>query len=383
MSPIFLILLLWSAGLGAAIQFAKVTVSFPVLQSLYEGSDAALGFMLSLISFLGVILGLIAGLLVASYGFRRILIWALFLGSALSAFQASLPGIDVFLGTRLIEGLSHLGIVVAAPTLMGVMTPQKWRNLAMTLWSAFFAVGYAITAAIGPGLIAAFGPNALFVAHALYMAVVGVAVILLLPAGTSERPRFPKMRDLLKRHWQAYRSPRQFAPGAGWLFYTCTFVSVMTVVPPLLSGFEQTVLVPLLPLAGIATSFTISTILLRYISAVQVVMLGFGSAALFAISGFVWPLSGWMLLGLFAAMGLIQSASFAMVPQLNSEATSQALANGVMSQMGNLGNLIGTPIMFALLTSLGTYSIYGMLLFCFGSAVAVHAWLAVRRSRSV
>jgi nitrate/nitrite transporter NarK len=112
-------------------------------------------------------------------------------------------------------------------------------------------------------------------------------------------------------------------------------------------------------------------------------MLGFGSAALVAISGFVWPLSGWMLLGLFAAMGLIQSASFAMVPQLNTEATSQALANGVMSQMGNLGNLIGTPIMFALLTSLGTYSIYGMLLFCFGSAVAVHAWLALRRSRSV
>ncbi|CUJ20427.1 MFS transporter [Cognatishimia activa] len=379
--PLILILILWSAGLGAAMQFAKVTVSLDGLRTAYNGSDTVLGLMLSSISFLGVLLGLVAGLLVASYGFRRMLLWALFGGGALSAVQAFLPPIEIFMIGRLLEGMSHLGIVVAAPTLIALIAPESLRFLAMTLWSAFFAVGYALTTAVAPWIIASFGASGVFAAHGIFMAVVGVLVLRYLPSGTAERVPFPPFSAIIQRHWAAYRSPYQFAPGAVWLFYTCTFVSVITVVPPLLTEFERTVLVPLLPIAGIVSSFTIAAMLLRYLSAVRVLLIGLMSALFFSLSGFVLPLSGWMLLGLFASMGIIQSAAFAELPELNKTANDQALANGAMSQMGNMGNLVSTPIMFALFTAFGTWSIYGMLVVCFSAAITVHVILAGLRSK--
>jgi len=380
-SPIFLTLILWMTGLGASMQFAKVTVSFDALQTVYVGSEALLGWVLSAISVLGVLLGLVAGLLVASYGFRRMLLWALLLGAALSALQACLPSMSVFLLSRVAEGASHLAIVVAAPTLMALLAPDRWRYLAMTLWSAFFGVGFALTSTFGPALIAQFGPSALFVAHAGYMLVMAMFIARYLPKGAVAREAFPNLRHVLRRHWAAYSSPYEFAPGAGWLFYTCTFVAMMTVVPPLLGDFERTVLVPFLPIAGIISSFTLSAVMLRYMSGVQVVLIGFLLALISSLAGLILPLNGWVLLCLFAAMGLIQSASFACIPQLNSSATSQALANGAMSQMGNLGNLIGTPLMFALLTSFGVSSIYVMLIGCYGGAIAAHLWLGHMRSR--
>lgn len=363
------------------MQFAKITVGFGALQATYDGSDTALGLLLSSISLLGVILGLVAGLLVASYGFRRMLLWALFGGAAIAALQASLPPVSFFMATRILEGLSHLGIVVAAPTLMALLAPANWRFLAMTLWSAFFGVGFAITAAVGPYIIEVFGADGLFISHAAYMALMGVLVAIYLPKGAVKREPFPRLPDLMRRHWAAYSSPYEFAPGAGWLFYTCTFVSIMTVVPPLLNDFERTVLVPLMPLASIASSFTLSALLLRYLTAVRVIQIGLIGAAFFSLSGFWMPLSGWMFIGVFASMGLVQSASFASIPQLNPSATSQALANGAMSQMGNMGNLIGTPLMFALLTSFGIYSIYLMLVVCFIAALVAHIWLAHLRNR--
>jgi predicted MFS family arabinose efflux permease len=50
---------------------------------------------------------------------------------------------------------------------------------------------------------------------------------------------------------------------------------------------------------------------------------------------------------------LIQGGSFAVVPQLNETAVTQAQANGAMAQMGNLGNTMGTPVMVAALTVFG------------------------------
>ncbi len=380
-SPLLRIAVLWIAGLGASMQFAKITVSFPTLQQIYPGSDATLGLLLSSISVLGVLLGLVAGQMVASFGFRRMLVWALVGGGILSGFQSLLPDLGWFMASRVIEGVSHLSIVVAAPTLMALLTPEKWRFLSMTLWSAFFGVGYALTTAFGPWLIDTFGAGAVFATHAIYMLLMSVLVALFLPKGATERPPFPGFVALMKRHVAAYSSPREFAPGAGWLFYTCTFVSLMTVLPLLLEGFDRDVLIPMLPIASILSSFTISALLLRSYAAVTVVQIGLAASLVISAAALILPLNGWLFVALFVALGLVQSGSFAAVPQLNTEPASQALSNGAMAQMGNLGNLVGTPLMFALLTSLGTTSVYLMLMVCFGGAIAAHGWLAHLRRR--
>ena len=353
-APVGLILLLWGAGLGAAAQYAKVSVIFDQLPDVYPDAGAALGFAVSLVGFIGIVFGVVAGLLVARIRYRRALLWALWLGAAVSAMQSFLPSFEWFLVLRGIEGLSHLAMVVAAPTLIAQLSAPEHRGLALTLWGTFFGVAFAVLAWGGLPLVAAYGVSSLFLAHAIYMAVFAVILTFFLNAlPTTET--FPKLSiiGILRDHIAIYRSPRISAAGLGWLFYTFCFVSVLTVMPPFLDPSHRAFVMGAMPLASIASSMTIGVWALRYISAVGVVIWGFGCS----IASMVWlgfdPADATACIVLAASLGLVQGASFAAVPQLNDTADTQAQANGAMAQMGNVGNTIGTPIMVAALAGFG------------------------------
>ena len=353
-TPVGLILLLWGAGLGAAAQYAKVSVIFDRLPDVYPDAGAALGFAVSLVGFIGIVFGVVAGLLVARIRYRRALLWALWLGAAVSAMQSFLPSFEWFLVLRGIEGLSHLAMVVAAPTLIAQLSAPEHRGLALTLWGTFFGVAFAVLAWGGLSLVAAYGVSSLFLAHAIYMAVFAVILTFSLNAlPTTET--FPKLSivGILRDHVAIYRSPRISAAGLGWLFYTFCFVSVLTVMPPFVDPSHRAFVMGAMPLASIASSMTIGVWALRHISAVRVVIWGFGCS----IASMVWlgfdPADATACIALAASLGLVQGASFAAVPQLNDTADTQAQANGAMAQMGNVGNTIGTPIMVAALAGFG------------------------------
>lgn len=353
-TPFLLIFLLWGAGLGAAAQYAKVSVIFDRLPQLYPDAGALIGFAVSLVGFLGIMSGVVAGVLVARIRYRRALIWALWLGAAMSAFQAIVPPFEWFLASRAIEGLSHLAMVVAAPTLIAQLSAPQDRGFTLTLWGTFFGVAFAILAWAGLPLVDVYGIPALFVAHAIYMAVFAGFLSLVLTKGTGDTPQdILSLRTILMHHATIYRSACIAAPGLGWLFYTFCFVSVLTVLPPFLSETSRAWVMGAMPLASIASSMTLGVLLLRYISAVNVVMIGFGSCAACVLWLFIVPAGPAACVALAACMGLIQGASFAAVPQLNDTATAQAQSNGAMAQMGNLGNTIGTPIIVAALALMG------------------------------
>lgn len=165
----FLVILLWCAGLGAAAQFSKLSLVFADLEAFYTDGQASplFGFILSIISFLGIVFGLTAGLIVTRVGFRTMLLMGLILGAVITLIEAILPPLPIMMALRLVEGASHLIITVAAPTLIAQITAARFLPVAMTLWSTFFGVAYALTAVIGPPLIAAYGLPSIFVAHAV------------------------------------------------------------------------------------------------------------------------------------------------------------------------------------------------------------------------
>ena len=353
-TPVGLILLLWGAGLGAAAQYAKLSVIFDQLPDVYPDAGAALGFAVSLVGFIGIIFGVVAGLLVARIRYRRALFWALWLGAVVSALQSFLPSFEWFLVLRGIEGLSHLAMVVAAPTLIAQLSAPQHRGLSLSLWGTFFGVAFAVLAWGGLPLVAAYGVSSLFAAHAVYMAVFAVILTFSLQAlPTSGTPEKLHITSILRDHIAIYRSPRICAAGLGWLFYTFCFVSVLTVMPSFIDPSERAFVTGAMPLASIVSSMTVGVWALRHISAVSVVIWGFGCS----IVSMVWlgidPANAYGCIALAASLGLIQGASFAAVPQLNNTAETQAQANGAMAQMGNVGNTIGTPIMVAALAGFG------------------------------
>jgi len=125
---------------------------------------------------------------------------------------------------------------------------------------------------------------------------------------------------------------------------------------------------------------TIGVLLLRWCSAIQVVNIGFSISIIIAV---VFLFSSnktlWGIL-LFSALGLVQGASFAAIPQLNPLPANQALAYGAFAQAGNIGNLIGTPLLLMLLNSGGLAMMIFSVVTCYGAAIALNWILATRRN---
>ena len=140
-SPKILAFALWFAGLGAAGQFAKVGVIFDIVSQHYEGaSKPLLGLLVSGVGFAGLIFGSTAGILIARSGIKRIMVVALLVAALFSFADALLPSLYPFLGLRVLEGFSHLAIVVCGPVIIAEALEGKERAFAMTLWDKRFGI---------------------------------------------------------------------------------------------------------------------------------------------------------------------------------------------------------------------------------------------------
>src|SRR5271170_575644 len=89
------IFVLMLSGIGAAMQFAKFSVAFDALTTLYSASPTLVGLALSIVGAVGLIFGVVAGVLTGHIGYRRVLIAALIVGALSSAVQALLPPMPV------------------------------------------------------------------------------------------------------------------------------------------------------------------------------------------------------------------------------------------------------------------------------------------------
>lgn len=375
------VVVIWAAGLGAAAQFAKLSVIFPSIQAIYPDAGAELGFTVSIISFIGMIFGLVAALAVAENGARRLLIYALVLGAGVSLFQIALPDLPVMIASRVLEGLSHLVIVVAAPTLMAEVTSPNQRAAALTLWSTFFGVAFASVAWLGIPLVNAHGVEMLFLAHGIYMLLMAGLIVLVIPKAEARKDKTgtPSLAMLWHRHLDTYGSPNLSAPAFGWLFYAFSYVALITVVPSLLPPDERAYTVIAMPLASIVSALTIGILLIRRFGAIPIVILGFSLAILVLIFCLVHAVTPLLCILIFASIGLVQSASFAAVPELNETTEARAYANGALAQMGNLGNAIGTPILLFVLTISTDNALIGLIILGYLSGISLHLWTAMRR----
>lgn len=379
-SPLLVIFLLWGAGLGAAAQFGKIAILFDRMPAHYpQASLVTLGLLVSIVGFVGLFLGTTAGVFVQRLGCRRVLVVALGAGACLSLVESVLPPLPVFLTLRALEGFSHLAIVVAGPVLIAQLAPPRILGFAMTLWSTFFAISFTLTVTFGLPLVRAYGDGALFLAHAAFMAVFAGFLGWVLPADTPPEPVV--LPSLLRQHAQIYASPRISAPALGFFCYTLTYVALLTLLPPMF-GRHQVLIATAWPLLSISVSLTLGVWALRHVAAVLVVQTGFALAALASL--LLWGFWGQppalaAALALGAALGLVQGASFAAIPELNPTPAMRARASGAVAQLGNLGTTTGTPLLAALIAGQGVRGLALFVLLPSLAGIGLHHWLAHRR----
>ncbi len=374
-------MLIWFAGLGAATQFAKIAVPFSDVGLLYPDNAAVIGWLLSIISLMGAALGAISGAITARIGPNRLLLLGLVLGGALSLLQASLPVFQLMLLSRVIEGLSHLAIVVAAPTLIAQITSGRARYNSMVLWSTFFGVAFALNAWVGLPIVDRFGLPTYFAMHGGLMLLIAALISLSdlkTDIGQTEGTGWG-LSAFLDVHIRTYRSPFISAPAIGWFFYTLTFVSLLAILPGRLPEGQGASIAALMPLAGIILSWLLVPLLLTVLSCVSVVNLGFMLGIATIIALFLGAPLTFGCIALFAVLGLVQGGSFAAVPELNDTTEAQALSYGAMAQMGNAGNLLGTPVLLAILLGVDEAGMFVAVAAFYSIAIIAHLLLARRR----
>ncbi|MGL4236226.1 MFS transporter [Tabrizicola sp.] len=352
MRSTLIVIAVFCAGLGAAAQFGKISILYDALRASYGGQgEVALGLVVSIVGVVGLIFGTTAGLLVARIGPRRAIVAAMLAGAGMSALQALMPAYPLMLASRVVEGVSHLAIVVVGPTMIAAVASDAQRPLAMTLWSSFFGVTYTALALVGPYTT----PSGLFLGHAAYMAGLSAILFLILPPDPRQAPA--PLGNIVRQHVEIYASPWLAAPAMGFCCYTFLYVAILTLLPPETPETHRALIAAGMPLVSIAVSLTLGVQLLRHMPAVRLVQLGYAAA----IPGFLvlwafWGQGTGMVAGGFllsAALGIVQGASFSSIPELNSTAEDRARAAGAVAQLGNLGTTTGTPVLAALLASAG------------------------------
>ncbi len=382
-----LIAALWFAGLTAAMQFAKVGVIFDLLRPVWPGAGIWLGLVVSVVGFVGIVFGTTAGIAVARIGPRRMLLTALLAGAVLSLAESLIPPLPAMIALRVLEGMSHLAIVVAAPVLIAATAGPKDQPAAMTIWSTFFGIAFAITAFLGRPLVAAHGPQALFVTHAALMALAALLLWTLIPKEVAARPNAIARAGLIEAHRRIYASPRIAAPAMGFVFYTLMFVAFLTLLPDLVAPEWRYLTATVMPLISIAISLVFGVPLTRAKGAVLTVQVGLAAGALaivaFVLSGGQGVLALVAVMAISGSLGLVQGGSFAAISELNSDGSARAEAAGAIAQLGNVGTTLGTPILLKMTEIWGLPAVlwFGLPL-CVGG-ILTHAWLARRRSLGV
>lgn len=379
--PFLVIVVLWMAGLGAAAQFGKVSASFPQLVAHYSDYPFGVTLLVSVVGMVGLILGVVAGLLVARIGARRAILGALLIGAAMSLLESFLPPFPLMLIARIVEGASHLAIVVVGPVAIAATAGERLLGAAMTLWSSFFGVTYALLFLIAPH----FDVPGLFRLHMVWMLAIAAVLWAIMPRSVGLGVAAPSI-GLLAEHLRIYRSPFLAGPATGFVFYTVTYVALMTILPVHAApGYAEVMgIVP--PLVSIAASLTLGVWLLNHMPAWRLARWGFALVVVMAMA--LWLLwdngLGQFLaaMGISMGAGIVQGASFASIPQLNTAPPDRARAAGAIAQMGNLGTTTGTPLLALIIQTFGAST--GMLAFVGGfSALGIAVLTLQARRRQI
>lgn len=152
--PAVLVLL---AGVSAALHVGKLPPALPVLRDAMGLSLLEAGFLLSLVQFAGMALGLAVGLLADSLGLRRTIVAGLAILSLASLAGGWVTNAPTLLALRALEGLGFLLASLPAPALVRRLVEPARLARMLGWWGAYMPIGTATALLVGPALIAAAG----------------------------------------------------------------------------------------------------------------------------------------------------------------------------------------------------------------------------------
>jgi cyanate permease len=348
--------LLYGAGLMAAAQLGKLSALAPVITPALGLSLAGAAWTVSLIEVGGATLGAVAGVLAQRCGLWRTLKWglaALALAGLGSASAASAGGL---MGWRVLEAAGYLGITVSAPVLIARLTAAagpRTQALAMSLWSTFVPAGLAFGASAAAAAAVPLGWRGALLAGGLLATALALAVAW---RGTRDDEHKPTAAS------PPLRAPARVGAAAWCLalsfgLFALFAVGVIGLLPTLLvqgagltpaAAGQWTGLASLSAVLGSALG---AVLLRRHWPARWPGLLALALPAVLAWGVFAArPDATWavvLAVAINVLGGVVASLAFAALPRVVGDAGQLVRANGLLTQFGASGSLLGPPVMAA------------------------------------
>jgi len=314
----FLIAAIFVAGLFAAAQFGKLTLTLEVMQDTYSDARDWVPTLISIVGVIGLVFGVVAGPVIARFGMSRIFVISLLVGAVMSGLQMFLPRIEVFALSRIIEGFSHLGMVIAGPTLIVAVATDRDRPVAMGLWASFFGASLAMTAFFLPAILSIGGLPLLFGLHAAGMLAIACLLVFILPKTPSERIATP---GFVSAYRTLYASANLLLPGAGFVWYTGIYIALIAVLPLALPLSQASIAtIPLVSIVGTIGAGVVA----KYIAPHTLSIMGFMASAVLIIAIWLGLTSMLIIYALFLLMGAIPTGAFAAIAHFNHTTADRA-----------------------------------------------------------
>jgi len=345
-----------AVGVTCALHVGKLPVAIPVLRESLGLSLVQAGFLLSLVQFAGMTLGLLVGLMADRLGPRRVMLAGLLLLAAGSALGALAPNVSVLLATRVLEGMGFLLAVLPAPGLLRQRVqdaPTLSRSLGW--WGAYMPLGTALALLLGVPLLSAVGWRWAWLLLALLslLAAAGLAKWVapdaqaLAPAsqqgGTALGPR-------LRR---TLRAPGPWLMAVAFFLYSGQWLAVVGFLPTIYhqAGYTGAAVATLSALAaGINMVGNIgagwwlargarpgAVLTLAYVA------MGAGAGVAFGAEGH--PVLQYLAVLVFSGVGgLIPGTLFGLAVKLAPDNDTVSTTVGWMQQFSALGQFLGPPV---------------------------------------
>ncbi len=144
-----------AAGVATALHLGKLPPAVPILQAELGMTLVQAGFLLALIQFAGMCLGLVIGIGADGIGLRRSMVTGLGVLSAAGVASGFTHHVGGLLVLRAVEGFGFLLATVPAPGLLRRIVPAHQVTRILGFWGAYVPFGTAVGMLAGPRVLAA------------------------------------------------------------------------------------------------------------------------------------------------------------------------------------------------------------------------------------
>jgi len=389
--PALLVIL---AGVVAALHVGKLPPAIPVLRDALGVTLVQAGFLLSLVQFAGMTLGVVFGVVADTLGSRLSMTLGLALLAIVSALGGLTQAVAPLMLLRAAEGFGFLLVVLPAPGLVRSLVEPGRISAMIGVWSAYMPLATALALLFGPSAIAAMGWRGWWEALAALSAAMamwlrhGVPADARPDAATSSLPSFARLRLTLSA-----RGPWLVA--LAFAMYSGQWLAVIGFLPSIyvqdgIAGAAVGALTATVAAVNMAGNIGAGRLLQRGVAPSRLLTIGFATMGLAATATFAGsgdaglpPAVRYGAVLLFSSVGgLIPATLFALAVRLAPGDGTLATTLGWAQQWSALGQFAGPPLVAAVASSAGGWqwtwlvtgacSVIGLLLTAGVSRLSAH-----------